>query len=187
MIPRMRVAHESRITSRSNGLQAFTWKRTQTGKARPGPEPGARRSPESKLLAYCHHDDLHVLSKGERLIARVDRLKQGASRTLFRILTECDNPATGGILSVQIAERIFISQRQFPPKLEPLATRKYQAAFLSRPRLTRASAICTVLRAAPLRRLSETTHRLRPFSIVPSSRMRDTNVAKSPTHSTGVT
>ena len=41
--------------------------------------------------------------------------------------------------------------------------------------------------AAPLRRLSETTQRLMPFSIVASSRIRETKVAKSPTHSTGVT
>jgi len=34
------------------------------------------------------------------------------------------------------------------------------------------SAICTALSAAPLRRLSLTTHRLRPFSTVGSSRIR---------------
>src|SRR5437899_2365197 len=58
-------AHETRVTSRSNGLQAFTWRQTQAGKANPGSEPGARRSPDSKLLAYCHHDDLPcVVFKG---------------------------------------------------------------------------------------------------------------------------
>ena len=49
------------------------------------------------------------------------------------------------------------------------------------------AAICTAFRAAPLRRLSETTHSARPFSTVGSSRIRDTKVANSPTHSTGVT
>ena len=49
------------------------------------------------------------------------------------------------------------------------------AAFClaSRPRLTSSSAICTVLSAAPLRRLSETTHMDRPESTVESSRMRE--------------
>ena len=66
------------------------------------------------------------------------------------------------------------------------SSRVGQAAFFSGP-LISISAICTVLSAAPLRRLSETTHRLRPFSMVGSTRMRLTKVAKSPTHSTGVT
>ena len=39
-------------------------------------------------------------------------------------------------------------------------------------RLIRHSAICTALSAAPLRRLSDTTHIARPFSTVASSRMR---------------
>ena len=52
-----------------------------------------------------------------------------------------------------------------------------QAACFSRPRLIMLSAICTVLSAAPLRRLSETIQRLRPFSMVASSRMRETKVA----------
>src|SRR5271156_126053 len=50
------------------------------------------------------------------------------------------------------------------------------AAFnfgFSQPRLTIASAIWIALRAAPLRRLSETTQMLRPLSIVGSSRMRE--------------
>ena len=50
-----------------------------------------------------------------------------------------------------------------------------QATFnfgLSHPRLASTSAICTALSAAPLRRLSDTTQRLRPLSIVGSSRMR---------------
>ncbi len=53
---------------------------------------------------------------------------------------------------------------------------RYQAACffaLIRPRATSSSAIWMALRAAPLRRLSETTHRLRPFSTVASSRMRE--------------
>ena len=52
----------------------------------------------------------------------------------------------------------------------------FYAAFffgVMRPRAMRSSAICTVLRAAPLRKLSETTHMERPFSTVKSSRMRE--------------
>ena len=70
----------------------------------------------------------------------------------------------------------------FPFHLFPHA-----ALFFSTPRLIMVSAIWTVLSAAPLRRLSDTTHILRPFSMVASSRMRDTKVAKSPAHSAGVT
>ena len=55
-----------------------------------------------------------------------------------------------------------------------------------RQRLPSSSAICTAFSAAPLRRLSLTIHMFRPFSTVTSWRMRDTKVAKSPTHSTGV-
>ena len=42
-----------------------------------------------------------------------------------------------------------------------------------RPRLTRSSAICMVFSAAPLRRLSDTNQRLRAFSKVLSSRIRE--------------
>ena len=49
------------------------------------------------------------------------------------------------------------------------------------------SAICTAFSAAPLRRLSDTTHRFSPLSIVLSCRMREIYVAYSPTHSIGVT
>ncbi len=48
------------------------------------------------------------------------------------------------------------------------------------------SAICTALSAAPLRRLSLTHQRFRPFSIVLSWRIRLMNVAKSPAASIGV-
>ena len=41
-----------------------------------------------------------------------------------------------------------------------------------RTRLPRSSAICTALRAAPLRRLSETHQRFSPFSMVESCRIR---------------
>jgi hypothetical protein len=56
-----------------------------------------------------------------------------------------------------------------------LARRRPYAALafgFSQPRLARTSAICTAFSAAPFRRLSETHQRLRPFSIVGSSRMR---------------
>jgi hypothetical protein len=57
----------------------------------------------------------------------------------------------------------------------PLAATAYAALrfAVSKPRLISASAICTALRAAPLRRLSDTTHMARPFSTVASSRMRE--------------
>ena len=55
-----------------------------------------------------------------------------------------------------------------------------RAAVLIRPRSCRSSAICTALRAAPLRRLSATTQRFRPFSTVESLRMRLTKTGNSP-------
>ena len=61
-----------------------------------------------------------------------------------------------------------------PPRLARSTDR--HATFnlgFSQPRLTRTSAICTALSAAPLRRLSDTIQRLRPLSIVGSSRMRE--------------
>ena len=50
-----------------------------------------------------------------------------------------------------------------------------------------ASAIWTVFNAAPLRKLSATTHMLRPYGTVESSRSRLTNTSNSPTLSIGVT
>jgi hypothetical protein len=49
------------------------------------------------------------------------------------------------------------------------------------------SAICTAFRAAPLRRLSDTIHKFRPFATVVSLRTRLTKTASSPAHSAGVT
>ena len=57
----------------------------------------------------------------------------------------------------------------------------------SRTSLTMRSAICTMFSAAPLRKLSATTHRLKPFSNDGSSRIRLTNTLSSPASSTGVT
>src|SRR5262249_50729131 len=53
-------------------------------------------------------------------------------------------------------------------------------------RLMRQSAVWIAVRAAPLRRLSDTHHNARPFSTVGSSRMRLTKVASSPAASYGV-
>src|SRR4051794_11661713 len=47
----------------------------------------------------------------------------------------------------------------------------------------RISAICTALRAAPLRKLSETTHKLIPLGMEISSRIRPTNVSSLPSAS----
>src|SRR5690606_19327731 len=61
------------------------------------------------------------------------------------------------------------------PGNAPLRGQINQAACffgVIRPRASSSSAICTALSAAPLRRLSATTHRERPFSTVASSRMR---------------
>jgi hypothetical protein len=74
------------------------------------------------------------------------------------------------------AEVVTRKGRASKPALQLSANRRY-AAFFSNPRLIRHSAICTALRAAPFRKLSETTHRLMPFSIVASSRIREMNVA----------
>jgi hypothetical protein len=64
----------------------------------------------------------------------------------------------------------------------------YAAFFFGwiRPRSIKSSAICTALSAAPLRRLSETIHIDRPFSMVESSRMREMKVESSPAESSGV-
>ena len=53
--------------------------------------------------------------------------------------------------------------------------------------LISSSAIWTALRAAPLRRLSLTTHSASPFSTVGSTRTRLTNTASWPVISLGVT
>ena len=52
---------------------------------------------------------------------------------------------------------------------------------------TSASAICTAFSAAPLRRLSETHQKARPFGTVGSRRRRETKTASSPAASAGVT
>lgn len=64
----------------------------------------------------------------------------------------------------------------------------YSAAIRlpSRPWAIMVSAICTAFSAAPLRRLSETHQKARPWGTVGSLRMRLTNTASSPTHSNGV-
>src|ERR1700722_14662072 len=68
---------------------------------------------------------------------------------------------------------------------DPISFRHYAA--LKSLRLMRHSAICTAFSAAPLRRLSDTIHRLRRCSTVGSLRMRLMKVASSPAHSMGVT
>lgn len=45
---------------------------------------------------------------------------------------------------------------------------------------TNSSAICTAFKAAPFRKLSATTHRLRPLGMESSSRIRPTNTASVP-------
>ncbi len=67
------------------------------------------------------------------------------------------------------------------------APRSYAAFFTSRFIAIIVSAICTAFSAAPFRRLSETHQNDRPFATVGSLRMRLTNTASSPAHSTGVT
>lgn len=52
--------------------------------------------------------------------------------------------------------------------------------------VTRRSAICTALRAAPLRRLSLTIHRFSPCSTLGSQRSRLTSTRSSPAHSSAV-
>lgn len=62
----------------------------------------------------------------------------------------------------------------------------YAASLRNNPRLSMSSAIWTAFSAAPLRKLSLTTQSERPCSTVLSLRMRETNVANSPTQSMGV-
>src|SRR5262245_49129275 len=59
-----------------------------------------------------------------------------------------------------------------PEKTRSRSRPRDYAADLSRLRLMISSAICTVLSAAPLRKLSDTTQKERPLSRVWSSRMR---------------
>ena len=70
-----------------------------------------------------------------------------------------------------LALRAFAAD-DLPPEGRPGAAHPF-----FRQRLPSVSAICTALSAAPLRRLSETHQRFRPFSIVESCRMRLTKVA----------
>ena len=83
------------------------------------------------------------------------------------------HPAPGNLrLRSALDARLMIRARGFAAVYEG---EKIHAAFIfgfSQPRLTSTSAICTAFSAAPLRKLSDTTQRLRPFSIVGSSRMR---------------
>ena len=74
-----------------------------------------------------------------------------------------------------------------PPLAQAVASTAGLAAPLrQRPRATTSSAICTALVAAPLRRLSETSQRARPFGSATSSRMRPTNTSSLPSPSRGM-
>lgn len=77
-----------------------------------------------------------------------------------------------------------IVEKTGPQRGSPAKTEWNQPFFSTR--FPRSSAICTAFNAAPLRRLSDTHQKFRPFSIVLSCRMRLMKVAKSPTHSIGV-
>jgi hypothetical protein len=69
-----------------------------------------------------------------------------------------------------------------------IACKSNQAAcFASIPCMISVSAICTAFRAAPLRRLSETHQNDSPCGMVGSLRIRLTNTASSPWHSSWVT
>src|SRR5581483_8968699 len=70
-----------------------------------------------------------------------------------------------------------ILRGQLSPAISQEDDGRAQAALSSRLRLTISSAIWTVLSAAPLRKLSDTTQKERPLSTVWSSRMRLTKVA----------
>ena len=59
------------------------------------------------------------------------------------------------------------------------------AAQATRPSATSASAICTALRAAPLRRLSPLTNRARPSAAPSAARIRPTRVGSVPAASQG--
>ena len=71
------------------------------------------------------------------------------------------------------AEQDVLQNSGFGIDFPALARQHVQAAFLtSRFCATRISAICTAFRAAPLRRLSDTHQKARPFGTVWSMRMR---------------
>jgi hypothetical protein len=117
----------------------------------------------------------------------IDRIRtNGESRAwrrwTVRIPRPKAEPATAGRrLSGAPAEASERSERS-------AVSENYAAFFFGwiRPRSIKSSAICTAFSAAPLRRLSDTIHIDRPFSIVESSRMREMKVASSPADSSGV-
>ena len=53
--------------------------------------------------------------------------------------------------------------------------------YFTKPSLTKLSAICTEFQAAPFNKLSETTHKWKPFSTSKSLRIRPTNTSLLPT------
>ena len=131
------------------------------------------------------------LQPGEAIIYPSDTLHQVVPVTTRRA-AGCDHlhpEPNSGSVRAQHAVRIERGRRpggakDGPGEFQPPSTRPGEpAALLGRQALERyaaflrclrpsSSAICTALSAAPLRKLSLTTQRLRPFSTVGSSRIR---------------
>ncbi len=88
----------------------------------------------------------------------VQSVQRGRDLRLFRIFSE----RSGGEQRAVLGKRTGFGH-----------VAAVSAAFcLIKLRLIKHSAICTALRAAPLRKLSDTTHMARPFSTVGSLRIR---------------
>jgi len=117
---------------------------------------------------------------------------QGASPPAPTVMVRA--PLHGGSGGTIAPQRGFRGQRPLPefrgsaPGWDSGAAPRAGLTYFTRTRSrsSRASAIWTALRAAPLRRLSATIHMLSPQSMVSSSRMRPTKTSSSPVTSTGM-
>ena len=126
-------------------------------------------------------DTLHEVepvTKGERLVAISfiqSRIPDPFRRNLLFNLNEV--AALEGLkMSRENFTRLQLDAGATASILGREALNRAQAAFCRCLRPS-SSAICTAFSAAPLRRLSLTTQRERPFSTVGSSRIRQTKVA----------
>ena len=139
-----------------------------------GPVRGTVVAPVQLPVGVCLRGETSELLS-QVLLAIEGRKQNGHARTVSRRPLSCHRGCG-----------LDIRDSYAKPWIATLA-RSYAAFFTSRFIAIIVSAICTAFRAAPFRRLSDTHQNDRPFSTVGSLRMRLTNTASSPAHSTGVT
>ena len=123
----------------------------------------------------------HIAARAGCLGRRNAPVPQPCNTSLRQLRSRPDraDDRGGGDLARHLAAAIA----DVPPGDRPLD----HAAFASIRCAISVSAICTAFSAAPLRRLSETHQNDSPCATVGSLRMRLTNTASSPAHSSGVT